>query len=432
MAASASTRLHIAIIGGGLAGTTLANALNQIPHIQIQVYEAAASFTERGAAVALSTNALQALEQIFPLGSKEALLKKAGAVPLNSVRSVVGSGPHAGKIIFDSAGTESESEVVIHRASLLRELVAPLPEDILHPNKRLSSINPIPGTRRIEIAFEDGTKDEFDGVIGADGIFSSVRSYVLQDEAHKYAATPAGFWDCRNLVPMARAKAVLGEDLFAADRQCGWVGDSAFLMHDVLENRTMVQCVISAVERSPTDNRKRSLNREVLTQTLQSWLDGPIAKGMIELALDQDDLHGYSQWEHKDTPYYSTGAVCITGDAAHAMTPWQGSGAAVAFEDAMILQELLSHVQSPMQIEAAFKAYDALRRPRCQRIIDSSRETGMILCGQNADAGLDPEKLGQLLATKWDFIAGLDMEEHKKDAVIKLNDCIEALNTTEA
>ncbi|KAI0185281.1 salicylate hydroxylase [Xylaria flabelliformis] len=431
MAASASTQLHIAIIGGGLAGTTLANALNQISHIQVQVYEAAASFTERGAAVALSTNALQALEQIFPPGGKDALLKKAGAVPLNSVRSVVGSGPHAGKIIFDSAGTESE--VVVHRASLLRELVSPLPQDILHPNKRLSSIKPVPGTHHIEVAFEDGTKGEFDGVIGADGIFGSVRSHVLQDKAQKYAATPAGFWDCRNLVPMARAKAVLGEDLFAEDRQCGWVGDGAFLMHDVLENSTMVQCVISAVERSPTNNRKRSLNREILTKTLQSWLDGPIAKGMIELALDQDDLHGYSQWEHKATPYYSAGAICIIGDAAHAMTPWQGSGAAMAFEDAMVMQELLSHVQSPTQIEAAFKVYDALRRPRCQRVIDSSRETGMILCGQNADAGLDPEKLGQLLATKWDFIAGLDMKEHKKDAVAKLNDCIsEALNLTEA
>ncbi|RWA04942.1 hypothetical protein EKO27_g10161 [Xylaria grammica] len=428
--ATTPSHLRIAIIGGGLAGSTLANALTQIPHIQIQVYEAAPTFSERGAAVALSTNALQALEQIFPPGGKEDLLKKAGAVPLNSSRSVVGSGPHAGKIIFDSAG--SESEVVVHRASLLRELVAPLPQDILHPNKKLASIHSASHTHCTRVTFEDGTTDEFDGVIGADGIFSSVRSYVLQSEAVNYAATPAGFWDCRSLVSMERAKEVLGEDLFEVDRQCGWVGDGGFLMHDVLENRTVVQCVISAVERSPTNDRKRPLTREILTQTLRNWLDGPIAKGMIELALEQDDLYGYSQWEHKETPRYWNGTVCLIGDAAHAMTPWQGSGAAMAFEDAMIMQELFRSVHSPAQIEAAFKAYDALRRPRCQRVIDSSRETGMILCGQAKEAGLDPDKLGLLLSTKWDFIAGLDMKDHKSDAVIKLNEYAEASEASEA
>lgn len=114
------------------------------------------------------------------------------------------------------------------------------------------------------------------------------------------------------------------------------------------------------------------------------------------------------------------------GDAAHAMSPWQGSGAAMAFEDAMILQELFKHVHSPTQIEAAFKAYDALRRPRCQRIIDSSRETGMLLCGQNEEAGLDAEKLGLLLSTKWDFIAGIDMKSHKNNAVINLNEYVDS------
>ncbi|KAI1432588.1 salicylate hydroxylase [Xylaria sp. CBS 124048] len=410
---------RIGIIGGGLAGTALANALNRYPHIDVQVYEAGPSFSERGAAVGLGTNALKALDEIFPPGGRESLLERAGAVPLNSVRSLVASGPHAGKVIFDSAGTDSEPEVVVHRASLLRELVAPLPKDILHPNKRLASIKTPPRPGRAEVTFEDGCKEEFDVVVGADGIFSSVRAHVLQDDAPKYAATPAGFWDCRNLVTMEKAKAVLGEDLFKEDRQYGWVGEDAFFMHDVLENGTMVQCVISAMEHSPTDNRKLPLNREILAATLHKCLDGPIAKGMIELILDQDDVHGYSQWEHKQTPRYYNGAVCIMGDAAHAMTPWQGSGAAMAFEDVMILQEVLGRAREFDDIYSGLKAYDMLRRPRCQKVIDSSRETGMILCGQNKDAGLDPERLGQLLATKWDFITGLDMGKHKEEAIEK-------------
>lgn len=162
--------------------------------------------------------------------------------------------------------------------------MAPLPEKSLHTNKSLATIRIKPVTNTVEVTFQDGTIDEFDAVIGADGIFSSVRSYVLQDDADRLAASPAGFWDCRNLVSLERAKAVLGEELFEVDRQYGWVGDGGFLMHDVLENRTMVQCVVSAVENSPTRNRKRALTRQTLTQTLSSWLDGPIAKGMIEVS----------------------------------------------------------------------------------------------------------------------------------------------------
>ncbi|KAI0523845.1 hypothetical protein F5B22DRAFT_659573 [Xylaria bambusicola] len=152
---------------------------------------------------------------------------------------------------------------------------------------------------------------------------------------------------------MEKAKEVLGEGLFGVDRQCGWVGDGGFLMHDVLENRTMVRCVISAIEHSPTHDRKGPLNREILIQTFRNWLDGAIAKGMIELALEQDDLYRYSQWEHKETPRYWKGTVCLMGDATHAMTPWQGFGVAMAFEDAMIMQEIFGDVHLPAQIEAA-------------------------------------------------------------------------------
>jgi hypothetical protein len=55
-------------------------------------------------------------------------------------------------------------------------------------------------------------------------------------------------------------------------------------MHDVLENGTLVQLVISAVERDPPKDRKRPLTREMLTSTLSGWMDGPIAKGVIDVS----------------------------------------------------------------------------------------------------------------------------------------------------
>jgi len=315
--------------------------------------------------------------------------------------------------------------VAVHRASLLRELLVPLPDEVLHVNKKLTSLSETQDG--VFVTFSDGAVEHFDAVIGADGIFGFVRNYVLQDTDNKYGPSPAEFWDSRALVPIGKARAIIGDTHFSADEvdcQHGWIGDGAFLLYDVLENRTMSQIVISAIENDPPrghDERKRPLTRGFLEGALKNWLDGPIAKRIIDLTLDQPDPQRYSEWEHKVTPTYVNGRVCIAGDAAHAMTPWQAAGAGQAMEDAMILGALLGKVKNSGEINAAFKAYDAVRRPRCQRVIDSSRVTGMICCGREEGVGLDPRKLLEALKDRWGFIMGLDLDEYKTEALRKMD-----------
>ncbi|XDG06785.1 hypothetical protein ABKA04_006400 [Annulohypoxylon sp. FPYF3050] len=413
MANKLPDRIRVGIIGGGLAGATLANALVVHSHLDVQVFEAAPKFSERGAAIGLSINAQNALRQIIP--SAGDLLARAGAVNMNSNRTMLGSGPAAGTFLFDIAANV-DPEVVIHRASLLRELLAPLPQEILHANKTLATIEN-DGEEGVKVIFQDGTVEHFNAIIGADGVFGIVRNHVLQEAAEECAASPGGYWDSRNLVPLEKAKKVLGEKYFDIDYKWSWIGDGAFILHDVLENRSLVQVIISAVEANPPKNRKRPLTKQFLDQTLRGCLDGPIAKGAIELMLDQDDPQGYSQWEHKLTKTYANGHVCIAGDAAHATTPWQGSGAGLAVEDAMVLGTLFREVTSSKDIPAAFKAYDQIRKPRCQRVIDSSREIARIFCGRNPEIGLDPDKLREAIRPRWDFIHELDMEAHKAEAI---------------
>ena len=105
------------------------------------------------------------------------------------------------------------------------------------------------------------------------------------------------------------------------------------------------------------------------------------------------------------------------GDAAHAITPWQGSGAGQAIEDTVILQSLLGRVETPSEISRAFQAYDTIRRPRAMEIVDSSYQTGLIFTGQNESIGLDPEKLREALAPRWDFIFNVDLGAMKKQAI---------------
>ncbi|KAI1455162.1 salicylate hydroxylase [Annulohypoxylon moriforme] len=405
--------IHVAIIGGGLAGATLANALIKVPHLDIDLYESAPEFSERGAAVTLGPYAQKALQHILP--SVKETLKRAGGVPKPYSRMVLGSGPDAGTLIFDISGP-GDPAVVLHRASLLRELLAPLPKKILHANAEVTEIKD-DGT---EVIFRDGSTKHFDAVIGADGIFSNVRKYIV-GEAMEYQASPGGFWDCRLLVPHEKACAMIGEEYFELDREHAWIGEASFILHGALENRTMVQLVLSAIDRDMSIDRKRPLTKELVTKTLRSWPDEPIAKAVIKLLSEATDLNAYSEWEHKSTPTYANGRVCILGDAAHATTPWQGAGAGLAIEDAAILGHLLSNIKDKGELDAAFKAYDAVRRPRCQGVVDSSRETGRILCGSNPDIGLDPSKLRELLPGRWKFIWDLDLVEHKQEALEEMH-----------
>jgi 2-polyprenyl-6-methoxyphenol hydroxylase-like FAD-dependent oxidoreductase len=65
-------------------------------------------------------------------------------------------------------------------------------------------------------------------------------------------------------------------------------------------------------------------------------------------------------------PAWHSGRMIVIGDAAHAPSPTSGQGASLAIEDAVILARYLRDQPSP---RAAFAQFEAVRRPRAERII---------------------------------------------------------------
>jgi salicylate hydroxylase len=102
--------------------------------------------------------------------------------------------------------------------------------------------------------------------------------------------------------------------------------------------------------------------------------------------MDAPDI--WALFDHKPAPTYHKGRMAILGDAAHASTPHQGAGAGQAIEDALILSSLLGDhaIQSASDIPAAFTAYDAIRRPRSQEVVRTSRAAGITYAFQGPAA----------------------------------------------
>ena len=80
-------------------------------------------------------------------------------------------------------------------------------------------------------------------------------------------------------------------------------------------------------------------------------------------------------------PAWHNGRMIVIGDAAHAPTPTSGQGASLSIEDAVVLAQCLRDLPAP---EVAFTRFEALRRPRAERIIkqaariNSSKTAGPI------------------------------------------------------
>lgn len=89
----------------------------------------------------------------------------------------------------------------------------------------------------------------------------------------------------------------------------------------------------------------------------------------------------------------------------------------MSIEDCLILANLLGRAETPAEAQTALKVYDQARRPRTQRIVDSSRGTGTIITGRGEDTGLDLAKLKERLLPRWDFIIDFDVEKHRDEAV---------------
>lgn len=84
MAASPNQAIRVAVNGGGLAGASLARFLLKKPGLEVNVYESAPEFSERGAAVGIALNGLQAMELMGK--DVRAAIDKAGGVESNSNR----------------------------------------------------------------------------------------------------------------------------------------------------------------------------------------------------------------------------------------------------------------------------------------------------------------------------------------------------------
>lgn len=379
----------IAIIGGGIGGVSLALSL-AAQDIPFRIYESAPSFGEIGAGVTFGPNVIRAIHGISP-----AMLRAyAKHVTVNESPGLAGTFLTYRRGYNEANMTEKEYEAwtpeklfnlvgevqeidgmrfpvrcSVHRAHLLDELVRLLPADTASFGKTLVKIEEIEDKDKqggVKLTFADGSTAEASAAVGCDGIKSVTRKYLHGRNA---VAEYSGFFGYRAMAPRAEYERVLGQELATTGNH--FLYPNGYTIAYPVDQGSALNMFATCVQVGSTWEDKEwkvQSNKEELLRDLQGW-----HPGVLELLLKHGNGEKWAMFHSPANQPYYRGRICLLGDAAHATTPHMGAGAGMAIEDGFILGRLLGAIDDPADLEGVFRAYDAVRRPRTQKVVEESK-----------------------------------------------------------
>ena len=351
-----SKDFRIAIIGGGIGGASLANALNA-KGIHYDIYEQAPEFGEVGAGIGLRAPSVVATK-------KWGIFDKIEAVTHEGERMQIIAGDDHILIeetwpVLVDADQNSVNTRLIHRADLIDALTAGIPEESIHFNYRLVGIKEF--DTHVEVMFDNGHVIEADIVIAADGIRSPIRQQLIGNHEPVYS----GYLAHRALIDFEDALGMAMEDntiRIYVD------GDNSWYMLPLLKNRHQVSVDITI----PGEFAWRpELTKEQLMEGVKGF--GPTLQKVLE-KIDMKDIVSRPLCDLEPFEKWSTNRVTLLGDAAHAMLHNQGQGANMAIQDADVLADYLEEVvNETLSIKEALYNYQEARKPITKLYQDLSR-----------------------------------------------------------
>jgi 2-polyprenyl-6-methoxyphenol hydroxylase-like FAD-dependent oxidoreductase len=350
----------IVVIGAGIGGLAVAAALRR-RGISAEVYEQAEKFARVGAGIQQSPNAVRVHRG---LGIEDRLRQVAFSPASSLNRDGV-----SGKVTNDHPlGSAVETHygapyLTLHRGDLHEALASIVPADCVHLGKRLTGI--AARGPRVEVTFADGSEVEADAVIGADGVHSLIREYVVGPEQPRFIGRLA----YRTTFPAALLRGVE----IGSSRTKWWGPDRHIVIYFVTAARDEVYFTTSQPEKADWISKESWSTKGDLGEMRDAFASfHPDVRAVLDAA---SEVHKWGIFERDPLATWSKGRVCLLGDACHPMTPYMASGAAMALEDAAVLARCIAEIRD---VEEAFRVYEATRKPRASVVqAGSSANTWM-------------------------------------------------------
>jgi FAD-dependent urate hydroxylase len=323
---------RILIVGAGLAGLALARALAQAGFAP-RLIERTGGWEDAGTGMYLPANGVRALRV---LGLEETVAARAAPIPRQ--RLLDHRGRRLADIDMDKLWGDVGPCLALPRADLHAVLREGVP---VHLGRTIRSLEGRDGP--VQVTFDDGGGDEYDLVVGADGLHSAVRRLAVDQRP----PVPVGQHSWRFLAacpPQITTWTVMLDQ------------GASFLTVPVGGGLVYCYADLSGGSAAAGEADGDPVGR--LRQRFAGFAD-PVP-GLVEQLEDRARIHE-APIEQVAEERWGRGAVVLIGDAAHGMSPNMAQGAALAFEDALVLAACLRAAGS---VTDALADFVAQRTPR--------------------------------------------------------------------
>lgn len=344
--------LRILVAGGGVAGQALAFWLTRGGH-RVTVVERFPALRASGAQVDLRGQGIEAVERMGLLDTvRSRLVDEAGVAFVNS------RGKPKATILANTSGTGRQSltsEYEIMRGDLVRILHDATKDDTEYVfGKSVEGFDQ--DESQVSARFSDGSRGEFDLLVGADGQGSRVRRVLLPEGFDPYwrVGIHMAYW----FVPRIASDSSIRDTYMVP-------GGRQIMRRSHNATETQVYFVMreesaeaSAIHRAPPEQQ-----REFWADRFRGagWQTERFIAGM------ETSPFFYSQEiAQVRTDTWSRGRVVLAGDAAHCASPYSGMGISGGLVGAYVLAgEINRHADD---LPTALANYDRVLRPFVDKI----------------------------------------------------------------
>lgn len=273
------------------------------------------------------------------------------------------------------------------------------------------------------LTLEDGTTHVADLIIGADGVHSALRKFVIKDATKP---VPSGTSAFRFLIPSTVAAADPVTKHFTerkGEMRLLYGEDRRLVIYPCRDNTLLNFVALHPEEETEaaSDSWDQTASLESVLECFKSYPED------VKALLAKTDPQTINLWKLLDHHEFgkgkwTAGNVALLGDAAHPFLPHQGQGGAQAIEDACALGALLPLGTRVADIEHRLELYTEARYDRATMVQDFTRDAAFKTSrGKHGGKVLDPMQFTNINFTHdaYDHASAILKRDLVKNALFK-------------